>query len=253
MKVCRLCLEEKKLIKAHIIPQFMYKGMKEAEKVFYQSVYDLDNNDQKIRKLQTGPFDKEILCEDCDNKILGGIYESYAEKSMYGQNLSPKIAPDCRHIKDPKYGVEYTICKNIDYQKFKIFLLSILWRASLSKHLAFKEVRLGEKHEERIRRIILNGEMPDELEYPIMILSYLRSDNKLENLIAQPKRVKSQDKLNAYVFLMNGLQFVFYVNSIQHRIPKYISETTLKIKGEMSIIHLPNGSAEQFMRMVLRK
>ena len=230
----------------------MYKGMKEAEKVFYQTVYNLDTKDQKTKKIQTGPFDKEILCDDCDNKILGGIYESYAEKSMYGQNLNPKIAPDCNHNKDPKYGIEYTICNNIDYQKLKVFLLSILWRASITKHLAFKEVELGEKHEERIRQIILNGETPNELEYPIMILSYFRSNNKLENLIAQPKRVQSQDKLNAYVFLMNGLQFIFYVNSIDHKIPKYISETTLKAKGEMSVIHLPNGSAEQFMKMIMK-
>ena len=52
MKKCRLCLQEKKLIKAHIIPDFMYNGMKaeDDKNIFFEVTYNLDNNQSKPKK-----------------------------------------------------------------------------------------------------------------------------------------------------------------------------------------------------------
>lgn len=255
MKKCRLCLQEKKLIKAHIIPDFMYSGMKaeDDKNIFYKVTYNLDNKQSKSRKIQTGDFDKNILCEDCDNRIIGANYEKYAQLSMYGKNIDPEIAPICKNYQNPNDGAEYSICTNIDYGKMKLFLLSILWRASITDRKAFKDVDLGEKHEERLRKLIYENIVPAESEYPIMMTSFMRTDHSLKNLIGQPKRVRFKDGLNGYVFLIDSIQFMFYVNSTNHKLPEYLEKSMLKKKGEMIILHLPNGEELEFLKAILNK
>lgn len=242
-------------MKAHIIPDFMYSGMKaeDDKNIFYEVTYDLDKDKSKPRKIQTGEFDKKILCEDCDNRIIGANYEKYAQKSMYGKNIDPKIAPICENYQNPNDGAEYSICRNIDYGKMKLFLLSILWRASITDRKIFKDVNLGDKHEERLRKLIYENIIPSETEYPIMVTSFMRTDNSLKNLIGQPKRVKYNNGLNGYVFLIDSMQFMFYVNSVNHRLPEYLKRTMLKENGEMTILHLPNGKELEFLKAILNK
>ncbi len=255
MGKCRLCLREKKLIKAHIIPEFMYSGMKsEGDKnIFFEVTYDLDKDKSKPRKVQTGEFDKNILCEDCDNRIIGANYEKYAQKSMYGKSIDPEIAPICKNHQNPNDGAEYSICKNIDYGKMKLFLLSILWRASITKRKIFKDVDLGNKHEEKLRKLIYENIIPNETEYPIMMTSFMRTDNSLKNLIGQPKRIRYKNGLNGYVFLIDSIQFMFYVNSTDHKLPEYVTRTMLKKSGEMTVLHLPNGKELEFLKAILNK
>ena len=255
MGKCRLCLKEKKLIKAHIIPEFMYSGMKaeDDKNIFFEVTYDLDTNKSKPKKVQTGEFDKNILCSDCDNRILGSNYERYAQKSMYGKGINPEIAPICKNYKNPNDGAEYSICTNIDYGKMKLFLLSILWRASITDRKLFKEVSLGKKHEEIIRKMLYEGIIPEELEYPILMTSFMRTDNSLKNLIGQPKKIKYQNGINGYVFLIDSIQFMFFVNSINHKMPEYVTRTVMKKNGEMTILHLPNGKELEFLKAILNK
>ena len=254
MGKCRLCLKEKKLIKAHIIPEFMYNKIKDENNIFYAMSYNLDTDISRSKKIQTGEFDKNILCEDCDNRIIGANYEKYAQKSMYGRrDLDPEIAPICSNYQNPNDGAEYSICKNIDYGKMKLFLLSILWRASITDRKIFMDVDLGEKHEETLRKLIYENIIPKESEYPIMITSFLRTENSWKNLIGQPKRVRFQNGLNGYVFLLDSFQFMFYVNSSHHKLPEYLTRTMLKENGEMTVLHLPNGKELDFLKSILKK
>ena len=253
MGICRLCRKEKKLIEAHIIPKFMYSGMKDKENSFFEVTYDLDNNESKKRKIQKEDYDKNILCADCDNRILGGIYEGYAKNSMYGNNLDPKVAPKCINYRNPNGGTEYSICENIDYVKLKLFLLSILWRASITDRPLFKEVNLGIIHEERIRKMIYENIMPSELEYPIILTSFMRTKHNLKNLIGQPIRIKMKNGMNGYVFLIDSLQFVFAVNSLDHKTPDYFKLMTIKESGKLTILHLPDGKELDFLRILLNK
>ena len=158
MGICKLCENENKLVKSHIIPKFMFKKMKNEENVFYEVIYNLDTTKLKTKKTQIEDYDKNILCEACDNKILGGLYESYAQKAIYGGELPVEVSPKCANYQNPDDGAEYSICVNFDYQKLKNFYLSILWRASITDRSFFNHVNLGKKHEERIRKILLNNE-----------------------------------------------------------------------------------------------
>jgi hypothetical protein len=253
MGICKLCKKEKKLIEAHIIPKFMFKKMKDENHSFYDITYNLDTKETKSKKTQKEDYDKNILCGDCDNGIIGGIYEDYAKDALYGENLNPEIAPKCKNFKNTDDGAEYSICENIDYTKMKLFLLSLLWRASITDRPVFKEVSIGSKHEEIIRKMIYEKITPLETEYPIVITSFMRTENKFENLIAQPKRIRMKGGLNGYIFLIDSLQFMFSVNSADHKIPEYILRSTIKESGELTTLHLPNGSELEFFKQILEK
>jgi len=233
----------------------MYSGMKaeDDKNVFFEVTYNLDNNESKPKKIQTGDFDKNILCEDCDNRIIGGIYEKYAQKAMYGKDIDSKIAPICKNYQNPNDGAEYSICTNIDYTKMKLFLLSILWRASITDRKVFKDVNLGEKHEERLRKLIYENITPDENEYPIMMTSFMRTDNSLKNFIGQPQKVEYKDGLYGYIFLINSIQFMFHINSSNQKLPEYLKKTMLKKNGEMTILHFPNGKELEFIKAIFKK
>ncbi len=55
-----------------------------------------------------------------------------------------------------------------DYATFKLFHLSVLFRASVSSLSTFQEVNLGALHEERIRQMLLNEDPGKDWEYPIL-------------------------------------------------------------------------------------
>ena len=253
MGICKLCKKEKKLIDAHIIPKFMFKKMKNENHSFYEITYNLDTKETKSKKTQKEDYDKNILCGDCDNGIIGGIFEDYANYTLYGENINPEIAPKCENFKNNDDGSEYSICKNIDYTKMKLFLLSILWRASITNRPTFNEVNIGSKHEEIIRKMIFENIKPLENEYPIVINSFMRTDNTFENTIVQPKRIKMKNGLNGYVFLIDSIQFVFLVNSVDHKIPEYVLKNTIKESGELTTLHLPNGSELEFFNKIIEK
>lgn len=252
MPICRLCNKERKLVESHIIPKFMYKGMKDENHSFSEVTYNLETDQNKIRRKQKEDFDPNILCEDCDNRVLGGI-EKYAEQSMYGENLNSTFAPRCKNYKNPVDGSEASICTNIDYRKFKLFLLSILWRASISTRPVFKDVSLGPKHEEIIRKMILEGHAPSENEYPIIMTSFMRTNHNLRNLIGQPVRVRMKDGLNGYVFLIDSIQFIFLIAAKNHALPEVVKKLTIKERGEITVVHLPNGKEIEFLKVLFNK
>jgi len=77
-----------------------------------------------------GVYDKHILCQDCDGKL--------GELDDYALNV-------CRRFpKEHSFGSDGMFeMRNIDGDKFATFILSVLWRASISSRPEFRKVSLG--------------------------------------------------------------------------------------------------------------
>jgi len=138
--ICKLCKKEAVLRYSHILPEFFYLPLydKQHRTVSVQS-------DQKEKLVQKG-IREYLLCQECETRF--SRYENYAA------TLIKKIPT---FLKD-KSGL-FVGSNGVDYEKFKLFQLSMLWRASVSQTKMFANVKLGNNHEERIRRI-LNDENP---------------------------------------------------------------------------------------------
>ncbi len=60
------------------------------------------------------------------------------------------------------------LIKGIDYWTFKLFHLSVLWRASVAQGPEWSKVSLGARHEEYLRAALLEGAVPDRNSYPLL-------------------------------------------------------------------------------------
>ena len=116
---CKGCNKKVKLVKAHIIPESFFRYLREDENTLKLVPTDKDHY---VKKAPIGIYDKEILCGECE-AVFQDVDEYAAKLMLNDQNMSK--------LHDKGDVVGYNL-KDIDYQKLKLFVMSILWRASIS-------------------------------------------------------------------------------------------------------------------------
>ena len=102
---------------------------------------------------QNGIHEDNILCADCDNAI--GAFDQYGYKVLT-RNIDPQRIITPFGPKHPIY--DFGI---IDMQKFRLFLISLAWRAGIATDPMFQLVKLG-VYEQRLKDALLGT--PDLLE-----------------------------------------------------------------------------------------
>lgn len=203
--ICNLCREEKDLIKkSHIIPDFFYveSGLFSETHRLKKIKSDEFHQPKKHSSLPTGEYEGEILCKTCDNKIIGG-YEDYVRKVLYG-GLSKKNYVCFSQVKG---GIKI---EELDYDKFKLFLLSILWRAAISSREMFSEIIVDKVNLEKLRIMIFEGKAKRKRTYPVNIWTYWHDKKMPTDFIPQPYKIEN-GKTIMYSFLIGGLFINFYL------------------------------------------
>lgn len=147
---CALCRLEKVLCDSHIYPKFTYKRMKEDEGRFWSFSTSRQGHDGQ--HVQDG-FKEKLLCKDCE-----AIFQK--SEDYFARVVNQKKLFD---LELPSGGSKWVRVPGFDYTKTKLFLLSILWRTHVSKHPHF-QTQLGDRHEQRLREMLLAGDpgIPEE-------------------------------------------------------------------------------------------
>ncbi len=167
---CHLCQNDRKLCSSHIVPEFLYRDLYDDN---HKLMGVTGKGNKGWKPLQKG-IREDLLCSRCEQH-LNDKYEKPFFKQWKIENSLP------RHMNQ-----ESVFSANYDYLTFKLFHLSILFRASISSLPTFQEVSLG-KHEKRIREMLVNKDPGQEWEYPIFAFVVLNGSNKVENrFISQP-------------------------------------------------------------------
>lgn len=156
--ICKLCQHEKMLIDAHIIPKFFFRYLYPNEKIEGQSLLLVNSSGGRVLNSRVGPYDKNILCQECDNEI--GRFDDYAKKVFIDKWPTVSANDD-----------KVTILQNIDYKRLKLFFLSLLWRASISSHDIFSKINVG-PFEDRLRDMIRSDNPGYPLEFPVIITQF---------------------------------------------------------------------------------
>ena len=240
--ICKLCSEEKQLLKkSHIIPEFMYKGLYTDD---HRIITVSSDNLTKPRFKNTGEYEGNILCKECDNIIIGG-YENYAHTLLYGgKNLKEDQYPFVQNMVTTG-GINLLYSTNIDYAKFKLFLLSFLWKSSISSRPFFNLVNLG-KHEEPIRQMLFERNPGDSDTYPCMILTFLNVESVPEDFIGQPQQTLGSSDA-PIAFLIGGMYYIFYLSNTNR--PGFDPLGPVNQNGELRIFELPESEAKKFFKM----
>lgn len=199
-RTCPLCNEEKKIVNSHIIPEGFYKKLYDKNKTaMYAS-----KTRKKVKPIQKGEREY-LLCEKCDNEIIGKL-DKYAIE----------VIRDKKYIEIEEYS-NCIIWDKIDYNKFKLFHLSVLWRASISKTKC-KAVNLSNEQSNEIRECILSGKAPSSDKYQIFGLYLIDPENDYENcdgMVTYGNRYEVENIPNSevYVFIYGGIAWNYVVSN----------------------------------------
>jgi hypothetical protein len=191
--ICKLCLKDRILQESHIIPEFLFKALYDEKHRFFALSSAIE---KKNVLLQKGPRER-LLCRDCEGILAR--YEHYAHSvlSTY-QNL---------HIRMP-WGIR----ENVDYLKFKVFQLSLLWRAGVSDLDFFEEVKLG-RHQERLRQMILDGDAGRPCDYgALLFIPVTMKGGTVSDLIMSPSKRKIGGH-TCYVFMLGSAAWAIFASS----------------------------------------
>ncbi len=121
--ICRFCGEERKLIKAHIIPRSFYR-IDPTDRQPSRLVTNVEG--RYTQKIRSGIYDSSLVCEECEHRF--GPLDDYAnELLLKSWDKFEKIADcgQCIAYRFPKF----------DYCLLKLFFISVLWRAHASRHV----------------------------------------------------------------------------------------------------------------------
>lgn len=223
--ICQLCLKESELSNSHILPEFFYSGIYDD----LHRTIALSRDSERI--IQKG-LREYLLCQECETKL--SRYEGYAAKLIRD---IPNFActPDGRFL----------FSENVNYFHLKLFQLSILWRASIAKNVAFAQVNLG-PHEEIVRRMLLEEKPGYSSDYGCVMMTVLHTEI-LDKVLLSPMLVKPRlFGHTVYKFSTGNITWLFFVTS--HAINNQVQELFLQETGllrirlvsdeKSSIIHL---------------
>lgn len=145
---CALCNQSGPVRDSHIIPECVYKAVYDAK----HRAAALDLRRSSIPYVQKG-LRERLLCNACEQKF--SRWEDTFSRFWKPATLFP------RPITQP-----YICVSGFPYDAFKLFHLSVLWRAGAAKSEAFRLVKLG-PHEVYLRNILLKEQSPIDSIYPV--------------------------------------------------------------------------------------
>jgi hypothetical protein len=139
MRNCRYCNDSHIFIKAHIIPEAFFRELRENQE---SPLLISGSYGQFAKKAPIGVYDQLILCAECELKLLPiDTYGIDVILSKFDHFFKPILTPT---------GSIAFSSDTVDKTKLLEFLISILWRASVSTTDFFSTVELG-PHEECAR------------------------------------------------------------------------------------------------------
>lgn len=151
--------------------------------------FEIDDVADK-KTTQTGIYQSDLLCAECDNEI--GRYDKYAYEV-----LAHEI--DQQKLKSPfGRGLEVYEIGKIRVGIFRMFLVSLVWRAGIARDPMFQLVKLG-KYEDRLKQILLGDET--KLLDAISAVIVLFRPPKYPNIMWSPFRSK-MDGINMVTFYL---------------------------------------------------
>lgn len=205
---CRLCLREDHLRRSHIVPEWCYKPAyddKHRARVKSTLLSKRQRPKWEVRWLQKG-WRERLLCDNCE-QLIGRWEERFARfwRGWTGCDewCEPKIA---------KERGDSCLIKNLEYEWFKLFHLSVLWRGSVSQREEFASISLG-PYEEKVRRMLLSSDPSPVESFPLFGTLLLGEDGSLRRtrgLMMSPERQRYFGA-QLYFWIYGGCEWLYAV------------------------------------------
>jgi len=219
--VCALCQQTRTLRNSHIIPEFLHAPLYEENPRRYNT-YGVDGR-PKLGVLQKGERE-HLLCDECEGRF--SIFERWASDFYRGAIVA---FSDTTRSEIP-YGKKLRFTRvdsdgkpttsavprklmvdGFDYEKMKLFLLSLLWRMGVSQLLFFSRFTLGHQ-EQRLRRMLLENDPGSAERYACQIRLIELEGKLVTDYQSQPFQYEHRGKKCCRLF-STGVRFDFMVSN----------------------------------------
>lgn len=196
---CKLCNLNKELKNSHIISEAFYSGIYDSK----HRALPIQLESSNLDLIQKGIREK-LLCAECEVKI--SKWEGVLKRDLVDiGNLESNF------LEIKKLNKGFIKIEKIRYNEFKLAVLSILWRMSISSHDYFKSYNLG-PYDEKLRTILLNEAAPKEKQYPITVTRYELEDRFFSEILFCFPPGKFNKYFTTQKFILWGHCFTIFVN-----------------------------------------
>ena len=190
MPLCRLCHQDRTLRRSHIIPEFLFEDLYNAK----HQMIGIHGLGVKGWIIQQKGIREPLFCERCEQ-----FFNEHFEKPF--QRIWVENFP----LPDP-WPFEEVHWIKIDYEPFKLFHLSVLFRASVSALPTFADVSLG-PHEERLRNILLARRAGPEDQYPVFGYAVVHHQTRRIVQLVSKFQAGKFDGRRCYGVIYGGVQW----------------------------------------------
>jgi hypothetical protein len=210
--MCRLCGTPGKLCWSHILPEFLYRPLYDENHRYFVLTADVDRH----RTLQRGLTEK-LLCLDCEQRL--GRYENYAADVMSGR-LGHRYR---------KIGSRIAI-NDLNYRRFKLFQMSILWRGAVSSLDFFRLVSLG-LHQERLHDMLLRDDPGQPHEFGCAVVFATERGEDISDTFFNPEPLRWCGR-RMIKFFFAGSAWLFHCD--KRPAPTYLQNLFLQPDGPLT-------------------
>ena len=215
--ICQLCGGDKKLIKAHIIPEGFFRPLRSERR---GPEIHTNTPGEYAKRAPVGIYDTGILCAECDNRLAP--WDNHVQQVLL-QGFSEELA-----VYENRQKVAYNIV-NFDYKLLKLFFISLLWRASISTHKFYQHIAVG-PFEPKLKKMILSEEPGLPLMFAVTLAKF---SNPEVTGILDPHRDKFEG-VNYCRFYLTG--FVAYIKVDSRSVPDFMKSLYLHPDAPMTVI-----------------
>ena len=178
------------------IPEFLWTELYNAK----HQIMGINGRGNRGRETLQKGVREPLFCEACEQH-----FNEYCEKPFRARWIETEPLPNPWEVEDIHWV-------RFDYASFKLFHLSVLFRASVSTPPDFATVSLG-PHEEKLRELLLLRNPGEYWQYPIFGFAVVHHETKrLISMVSQAvqSRVWGQ---RCYGMIYGGVQWWIGVSS----------------------------------------
>lgn len=162
MGICKLCGNDRNLLRAHIIPAAFHRHL-QGNAVVPPLILGTAEHSFP-RRSPGGLYDEQLLCLTCEQRL--GPWDQYGAEC-----LIQRFESDAQVRYSGNEVLIYQI-DNWDEEKLRMFALSVLWRAAVTTNEIFRRVTLG-PHEVRLKNRILTGDPGSPSDFSVFLSRWL--------------------------------------------------------------------------------
>ena len=200
--ICKLCRSNEAIEGSHVLPELLYKHMYNTQQ---HRFFSLDERSDGRPTFFHKGLREPLLCKACEQKF--SRYENYAALVLHGGRGSRK-PPSLRCSRAGKF----LRWQGIEYAPTKLFLMSLLWRLGVTTLESLKGVSLGDRHEAKLRAMLLADNPGGIDDYPCHMAAITLYGKFRLDLIVPPAPGRDHAH-HLWSFAAGGLCFFFHVSS----------------------------------------